>query len=90
MYNLHLHKDAQKAIRKFPKPIRAKTFEALEVLRNSGTKDFPLPIRLLQGKFRKFRYFEIKIARDYRIIFRKEENEFFIRHAGTHNSLGTG
>ena len=90
MYDLHLHKDAQKAIRKFPKPIRVKVFGALEILRNSGIKDFPFPIRLLQGKFRKFRYFEIKIAKDYRIIYRKEGDEFFIRHIGIHNSLGTG
>jgi mRNA-degrading endonuclease RelE of RelBE toxin-antitoxin system len=90
MYNLHLHKNAEKAIQKFPKSIRLKASRALKILYEQGTTNFPFPIKSLQGQYKKFKYSEIKIAKDYRIIYRKENNIFYIRYAGTHNSLGTG
>jgi len=44
----------------------------------------------LHGDFKKFKYYEAKIDKDYRIIFRIENNNLYIRAAGTHNALGTG
>ena len=90
MYNIHLHKDARKGVRKFQKPIRKKVLKALDFLRTSGTQDFPFPIDSMKGKFKKFKYFEIKISKDCRILYRKKDNEFFIRKIGTHEDLGTG
>jgi len=90
MYTLHIHKDAEKALKKSPQHIKEKSFECLQVLMASGLKDFPYQVDTLKGKYKKFKYMEIKISGDYRLIFRQEENQFFIRYAGTHNSLGTG
>lgn len=55
-----------------------------------GTFDSPFPIKPLKGHFRKFNYYEAIIDKDYRIIFRREGDTFFIRAAGTHNQLRTG
>ena len=55
-----------------------------------GTYGCPFPIRPLQARFRKFNYYEAKIDKDYRIIFRREGDTFYIRAAGTHNELKTG
>jgi len=56
----------------------------------SGTYGCPFPIKPLKGRFRKFNYYEAKIDKDYRIIFRREGDTFYIRAAGTHNELKTG
>ena len=90
MYQLQIHKSAQKSFQKSPKRIKEKVFECLQYLILHGTQDLKFPIEPLQGKFKKFHYFEIKLDKDYRIFFRREGNQFFIRQAGTHNSLGTG
>ena len=90
MYDLHIHKNATKYLQKTPKRIREKAFECILHLKKHGTENCPYPIRILQGKFKKFEYFETKIDKDYRIIFRTEADKLYIRSAGTHNKLGTG
>lgn len=90
MFTLHLHKDAQKELRKAPKHIRKKTLVCFEHFIENGTTNFPYPIDTLKGEFKKFKYLEIKMNKDYRIIFRIDDKNIFIRYAGTHNRLGTG
>jgi len=90
MYELQIHRDAEKSFKKSPKQIEEKIFECLKHLTQKGTKDLRFKIAPLKGKFKKYNYFEIKIDKDYRIIFRRENDTFFIRKAGTHNSLCTG
>lgn len=90
MYTLHLHKDAEKALKKSPRKIRKKALICFEHLIKNGTMNFPYHIDTLKGEFKKFKYLEAKIDKDYRIVFRVEDNEIFIRYAGTHNQLGTG
>ncbi|MCF7917972.1 hypothetical protein K9L27_03170 [Candidatus Gracilibacteria bacterium] len=90
MYTLHIHKDAQKAFDKFPLKIREKVFDCLRHITENGLHRLPYPIDTLKGKYKKFKYLEVKIAKDYRIILRQEGCDIFIRYAGTHNALGTG
>lgn len=90
MYTLHLHRDAQKALQKTQKRIQKKAFVCLQHLRQKGPYGLPYPLKMLEGPYKKFRYLEAKIDKDYRIIFRVEENLIFVRYAGTHNALGTG
>ncbi len=90
MYTIHLHKSAQKALQKAPPLIKEKSLQCFLHLTKSSLQNFPYPITPLQGKYKKFKYLEIKLSKDYRIILRKEGNVFFIRYAGTYNSLGTG
>lgn len=90
MYELHIHKHARKYLQKTPKRIKEKAVECIMYLKNHGTKDCPYPIDTLKGEFSKFKYFEAKIDKDYRIIFRIEGECVYIRTAGTHNKLGTG
>lgn len=47
-------------------------------------------IKPLHGPMKKQQYLEAILDKDYRIIFRKENGSFFVRAAGTHNTLGTG
>lgn len=89
-FKLHIHKDAQKAFAKAPYRIRMKSFRFLEYLMDNGLNKSTYKIKALQGDFKKFKYLEVKIDKDYRIIFRLEGQSFFIRDAGTHNHLGTG
>ena len=42
------------------------------------------------NKYKKYQYKEVLIEKDYRIFFRIEGSTCYIRHAGTHNQLGTG
>lgn len=88
--NLKLHKEAQKNLQKTPKHIREKAFECIIYLRDHGMKDCPFPIDSLKGKYKKFKYYEAKIHKDYRIFFRFDKDTLYIRRAGTHNQLGTG
>ena len=90
MYELHIHRDAQKALKKAPKMIRAKALHCIDHLSQKGLNQLPFKIKKLKGKFEKFQYLEIKIHKDYRIVFRSEINSFYIRDAGTHNYLRTG
>lgn len=90
MYDLHLHKSAVKSLQKAPIKIRKKAFAFLEHLRESGTQSPPCTIKPLQGSYKKYKYLEALIDKDYRIIFRREGDAFFVREAGTHNQLGTG
>lgn len=90
MYELQIHRDAEKSFKKSPKRIKEKILECLEYLTKNGTKNLRFPIAPLKGKFKKYSYYEIKIDKDYRIIFRREKDIFFIRKSGTHNSLHTG
>lgn len=89
MNQLYIHKDAEKAFQKAPKRIQKKIYACLGYLIEKGTKELIFPVKHLQGDFKKFEYMEIKIDRDYRIIFRKKKELIFIRDAGTHNSLRT-
>ena len=89
MYKLSVHKHAQKALKKAPIRIRKKAFLCLNHLRKSGTADFPHPLAVLEN-YKNFRYIEVKIDKDYRIVFRIDEGVIYIRYAGTHNALGTG
>ncbi len=90
MYELHIHKHAQKALQKSPQKIKQKVFVCLQYLQQHGFKDCPFPMDTLKGKYKKYQYLEIKISQDYRLIVRREKQKIFIRYAGTHNSLGTG
>ncbi len=90
MFELEIHKHAEKAFKKAPLRIKEKVLICLSHLREEGLNGLPYPIKPLQGLFRKYNYFEIKIDKDYRVIFRFEANVFCIRDAGTHNGLGTG
>ena len=90
MHNLRIHKNAEKSLRKAPKHVREKSYRFLRHLQRNGTQDAPCRIKSLHGPFRKHKYLEAIIDKDYRIIFRKENGAFFIRMAGTHNELGTG
>ncbi|MBU0668381.1 hypothetical protein KJ951_01985 [Patescibacteria group bacterium] len=67
-----------------------KFLECADHLAKFGTVDLPFPIDTLKGKFKKFKYFEIKLDKDFRLILRKENDFYYIRTAGTHNQLGTG
>lgn len=55
-----------------------------------GEKDLPFSIVRMKGKFKKHKYFEIKLTDDFRLVVRKQNGSFYIRYAGTHNQLGTG
>jgi len=90
MYDVHIHKSAEKSLKKAPLRIREKAFTFIDHLRKSGTQQPPFPVQAMEGKFRKFKYLEAKIDKDYRIIFRRENQSYFIRFAGTHNELRTG
>lgn len=90
MPKLHLHKDAQKALQKAQKRTQKKAFLCLQYLKNQGPYGLPYPLKMMQGQYRKFRYIEAKIDKDYRIIFRVEGDDIYVRYAGTHNALGTG
>lgn len=90
MYKLQIHKDAEKALKKAQKRIREKAFTCIVHLRDNGTPSSPFPITPLQGDFKKYKYYEAKIQKDYRIFFRIEADTLYIRAAGTHNALGTG
>lgn len=90
MHQLKVHKEAQKNLKRAQKYIREKAFECIVYLRDRGTKGCPYPIAPLRGTYKKFKYYEAKIHKDYRIFFRFEENTLLIRKAGTHNELGTG
>lgn len=89
MYKLQIHKHVQKALKKAPIKIRKRAFMCLNHLQNNGSKNFPYPLAVLKG-YKKFNYIEAKIDKDYRIVFRIEDEFIYIRYAGTHNMLGTG
>ena len=89
-YNIVLHKHAQKNLSKAPARIKRKASVFVEHLCEHGTADSPFPLKPLQGSYKKYDYVEAKIDKDYRIIFRREDDTFYIRFAGTHNQLGTG
>jgi mRNA-degrading endonuclease YafQ of YafQ-DinJ toxin-antitoxin module len=90
MHEVLLHKDAQKVLRKAQKKIKIKAQECLEYMMASGIKDLPFPIDVLKGSFKKYRYFEIKLDKDFRLIVRQQGDSFHVRAAGTHNQLRTG
>jgi mRNA-degrading endonuclease YafQ of YafQ-DinJ toxin-antitoxin module len=90
MYDLNIHKDAEKEFKKTQKRILKKCYEFLMLLTEEGFEQKKFRIKKLEGEFKKFSYFEAIIDKDYRIIFRQESNCFYIRMAGTHNKLGTG
>ena len=89
-YEIRLHRAAQKALHKAPERIQKKAVTFIKHLTKHGTRNPPFPVKPLHGKFKKYKYLEAKIEDDYRIFFRREGNVFFVRQAGTHNSLGTG
>ena len=90
MFQLKIHKEALKNLKKTQKHIWERAFECITHLRNYGAKDCPYPVKPLQGSYKSFRYYEASIQKDYRIFFRFEVDTLFIRKAGTHNELGTG
>lgn len=90
MFRLQIHKDAEKAMQKAPERIREKAFRFLQHLRNEGTTNAPCRIKALHGPFRKHKFLEAIIDKDYRIFFRREDDTFYVRLAGTHNELHTG
>lgn len=89
MYKLQIHKHVQKALKKAPVKIRERAFVCLNHLRENGTRDSPYPLAVLRGH-KRFKYIEVKIDKDYRIVFRIEGEVIYVRYAGTHNALGTG
>jgi len=90
MFTLKVHRDAEKELAKAPERIRKKALLFLRHLLKNGSHESPFPIKPLQGSFKKSKYLEAKIDKDYRIIFRQENTAFYVRYAGTHNRLGTG
>ncbi len=90
MYEINIHKSAQKNLKKSPKHIQKKAFVCITHLRELGMSEFPFEVDTIKGNYKKFKYMEAKLTDDYRIIFRKEGNCFCVRFAGTHNQLGTG
>lgn len=90
MYEVEIHKEALKNLRKSQKKIKERAFKVISHLSDHGTYRLMYPIEPLLGKYKKSKYYEIKIDKDYRIVFRKVKNTFFIRFAGTHNQLRTG
>ena len=89
MYEIRIYKHAQKSLKKSPEKIKKRAFLCLSHLRKEGTKNFPYPLAALKN-YKKYKYIEAKIDKDYRIIFRFEDKIIFVRYAGTHNALGTG
>ena len=89
MYEIEIHKHVQKTLKKSPEKIKKRAFLCLSHLQKHGTKNFPYSLAILRG-YKKFTYIEAKIDKDFRIVFRLEGRRFFVRYAGTHNSLGTG
>jgi len=89
MYKIQIHKHVEKALKKAPIKIKKRAFVCLNHLRENETNDFPYPLAVLNG-YKNFNYIEAKIDKDYRIVFRIEDNVIYIRYAGTHNALRTG
>lgn len=87
---LEVHKAVLKATRKAPIKIKIRANNCIEHIQKFGLTDLPFRMKPLQGRFKKGNYWEILIDKDYRLIFRVEEDTVFVRHAGTHNDLGTG
>lgn len=87
---LKLHKQAAKNLKRAPNHIAEKAFRCVLHLRDHGMRNCPFPIEPLKGEYKKFQYFEAKIHKDFRIFFRYEDDVLHVRHAGTHNQLGTG
>jgi len=90
MYELEVSKEAKKAFNKAQFRVQTRINDCLAYLIDFGTYGSPYPIKPLKGRFQKFNYYEAKIDKDYRIIFRREGDTFYIRAAGTHNDLKTG
>ena len=90
MYRIRMHKSAEKRLAQCPKRIRDKAYIAIKHLRHNGTLNLPFTIKPLQGPLKRRKFLEAKIDKDYRIIFRRNEDGFFIRSAGAHNQLHTG
>ncbi|MBU0766722.1 hypothetical protein KKF55_02980 [Patescibacteria group bacterium] len=90
MYTLKIHRDAEKELAKSPQHIKKKALRFFEHLMKNGIQNPPYPLKPLKGKFKKSKFWETIIDKDYRIIFRKENDIFLVRYAGTHNKLGTG
>lgn len=84
---VEIHKHARKSLEKSPKKIQRKFLEFVEYCLNDKLNKVRFPIVLMKGKFKIYK--EAKIDKDYRIIFRIEDNIVYIRYAGTHNYLGT-
>lgn len=89
MYTVQIHKRAQKNLQKAPVHIKKNASLFFSYI-TGDTKECPFPIKPLKGKYKKYQYKEVLIGNDYRIFFRIEGTICYIRHAGTHNQLGTG
>jgi addiction module RelE/StbE family toxin len=88
MRTLFLHKSAEKSLRKAPQKIKKRFIELSEYLINDNIKECRFEIVWMKGKYKIYK--EVKIDKDYRIIFKIEDNLVFIRYAGSHNYLHTG
>ncbi len=62
MNKVYFHQNAEKVLKKTQRKIQVKAFQAIDHLRRFGSQDLPFPIDTLKGKFKRFHYFEIKIA----------------------------
>ena len=87
---IKLHKSAQKALLKTPKKIRLRAEQCILYLQTDGTLHCPFIGATLKGPQGRLKYYEAKVDKDYRLIFRINNQILYIRAAGTHNSLGTG
>jgi len=85
---LEIHNSALKNIKKTSLKIKQKIEKLVSCVMVDDFKNCPFPIKPLKGKYKI--YNEILIDQDYRVIYRIENNTFFLRYAGTHNQLGTG
>jgi len=68
-----------KVLQKAPSLMKEKSLQCFLHLTKSGLHNFPYPLAPLQVKYIKIKYLEIKL-----------NDAFFIRYAGTPDSLGTG
>ena len=90
MYKIIEHKDAIKVLGKTQKIIKKKYFEFYKHLQEFWTENCPFEIDTMKWVFKKNRYLEVKLHKDFRVIFRQEWNIIYIvRYAWTHNQLWT-
>ncbi len=85
---LRIHRDAEKQLPKASPKIKKKAEDVVSfILANDSLHGAPFMIKQLKGNLRIYK--EILLDNDYRILFRIDNNTFFMKDAGTHNHLRT-
>lgn len=86
--NIEIHKQAQKKLAKAPVKIQDNLLEFIQCYMDDSIDQCRFEIVVMKGKYKIYK--EVKLDKDYRVLFREEKNTLYIRYAGTHNDLGTG